>query len=122
VIRAVARPPDVTARASATGKFVNATGTATGVWTAEPVRLTLLPDARSDGHPLVRSASCTFRFKGKLDSDPQTVVTGSAEVELVAAPGVLRVGGGDVLRDGDRASERFGNSVAVTSTATWRCA
>jgi len=122
VIRPLARQGDIRARPSANGHFVAEAGSATGTWTAPDPALTLLAPARAATEPLVASASCTFRFKGTLDAEPHTVVTGSSSVRLVARPTVVRVGGADVLRDGDQASDTFGNRLVVASAAPWRSA
>ena len=120
---AVARVGDARATPSTSKNYPNdAAPTATGTWaaTAPPVE-TPLPVPTSGTTALIAQASCTFLFTGKTSAN--TPFT-SPPSPVLLKPGsrVLRIGTAGPLVDGDTAEDTFGNTVSVSSTATWRTA
>lgn len=86
-----------------------------GTWTAGTPSVTTASRARIAGRPVALAAECTFAFLGKAKGDPASPVTDRSTVKLDPPPTLLRAGA-PILRDGDTAQDRFGNTLAVTAT------
>ncbi|MEV1289100.1 hypothetical protein [Micromonospora sp. NPDC049679] len=121
-MKAVARAGDAAATASGRTNYPNDKApTATGAWAAVgPVAETPVTVAGADGKRVIRSASCTFTFTGTLTSNGNAFTSPPSVVTLSPGTRTLKVGGSDPLVDGDETSDSFGNTVSVTSTASWR--
>jgi hypothetical protein len=86
-----------------------------GIWTAGPVTLTSYDKLTVNGAKAVHQAQCTFSFNGTKGTTPPVTVTDSSTVTLTAAPTILEGSLSNVLRNGDSASDTFGNTVKATS-------
>ena len=95
------------------------TGATSGTWTAGDLELTTTGRAQADGKEIVTAASCTFSFAG---TNGQTNVNGTSVVTLQPASRRLRFGTASPLVHGNSASDTFGNTIRVTSSATWATA
>jgi hypothetical protein len=116
---------DVQAKPSSRTKYPKDEGaTAKGAWGMLPGSLREVPIsiAGSAGRPVVQSASCTFLFKGLTIPGDAPFTSPPSMVQLTPAPRVLTVSGGSPLFDEDQAKDEFGNTITVTSSATWRSA
>jgi hypothetical protein len=92
------------------GMFGSATS---GSWTAGTVTEQTYTWLTVGGAAVVHAASCTFSFTG---SDGMNTVTGTSTVSLTAATTVLQHGSTNVLRNGDSASDTYGNTLAVQAS------
>lgn len=116
----VARAGDVAATASSATNYPNdASPTATGAWTAGQVSETTVGIAGSDGARVVRQASCVFTFAGS-NTQSGAPVSSTSTVTLNPSPRLLKVDGRDPLVAGDEAQDLYGNTLRVTSSASWR--
>jgi hypothetical protein len=116
--RGVATKDDVTATAGT--KPVEGAAP-DGIWKAGTITTTAHPHLRAGGGEVIHEASCTFDFSGHVDGGTAPK-TGNSTVTLTATARRLQHDRGSVLVDGDRASDRFGNTLSVASTRTLRCA
>jgi hypothetical protein len=124
-MKSVARVGDVRPTASTGTKFPKEEGaTAEGAWAVVPGTLSEVPvpTAESDDRAVVRSASCTFLFTGTAIPGGQPFMSSPSVVRLAPTAHVLTVSGSRPLFDGDQAKDEFGNTLTVSSSATWRSA
>jgi hypothetical protein len=114
VTRSVACIGDVTAVAGSIIPSVGGTPIAdTGVWTGGTVTPTSYDKLTVNGAQVVYQAQCAFTFSGTKSNNP---VTFSSTVTLTAATTILQSGLSNVLRDGDSASDAYGNTVKTSGT------
>lgn len=119
-MKPVARAGDVRATPGTSPNYPNETApTAAGTWSAGTVSETTVAKAGSDGARVVHAASCTFTFNGSNTQSGATVTVTSV-VTLNPGSQVLQVGGSDPLVDGDEQRDVYGNTLRVSSSATWR--
>ncbi len=111
--RALGRQGDVTASVGT----VFFTGATSGTWTAGSVSVTTSDALRSDGSLAATEATCDFTFSGSNGTSP---VAGSSTVKLSPSTRAIRVGGRHPLVDGDAATDAYGNSLQVSSSASVR--
>ena len=91
-----------------------------GAWTAASVIHQTYSKLKVNGKPVIYEASCTFNFSGTAPNG--ATVTTAVPVTLSAQPTKLQKGAKHVLRDGDQASDIWGNKLEVSTSNKLRTA
>jgi hypothetical protein len=90
----------------------------TGVWSAGGVSYVSYAYLMVDGKKVISEASCGFSFSGKKDAPPNDPVATPGPQTLTLAPPqqtLLQKGDAQVLRNGDTASDQWGNTLTVVT-------
>lgn len=110
----------VAADVSASGGTTPYSPAVSGTWTPGSVSCDSYAKLKTGSAATVWKASCDFSFTGP-DSNGVTV-TGSSSVTLTASATKLQGGGTNVLRDGDQATDSYGNKLSVAASGKLRSA
>ena len=89
-----------------------------GLWSAGSVSYVSYAYLTVDGKKVISEASCGFSFSGKKDAEPHDpVVTPGPQTLKLAPPQptLLQKGDAHVLRNGDTASDQWGNTLTVVT-------
>jgi hypothetical protein len=111
---AVATEGDVVVTVGTVPYQLNSSGT----WIAGSVSYVSYAYLTVDGKKVVSEASCGFSFSGKEDAEPhKPVVTPGPQTLKLAPPQqtLLQKGDAQVLRNGDTASDQWGNTLTVVT-------
>ena len=85
-----------------------------GAWKADLVIHQTYSRLQVNGKPVIHKASCNFNFSGTAPNG--ATVTTAVPVTLSAQPTKLQKGAKHVLRDGDQASDIWGNKLEVSAS------
>ncbi|MCX4650256.1 MULTISPECIES: hypothetical protein [unclassified Streptomyces] len=89
-------------------------GANSGKWTAGEVKEVASSTLSVGGAFVLHEATCEFGFSGANSSG--VAVVGASTVTLQASNRRLRADGRGVLLDGDTAKDKYGNTLAASST------
>lgn len=93
-----------------------------GAWKADSVIHQTYSKLKVNGKPVIYEASCTFNFSGTAPNGATVTTAVPVTVMLSAQPTKLQKGAKHVLRDGDKASDIWGNKLEVSASNKLRTA